>query len=176
MPESNRAPAIVVMGVSGSGKSTVAAALARHLGWDFVDADDLHPAANIAAMSTGRPLTDADRAPWLAAVAARMRELRSAGRSCVVACSALRRRYRDVLRDDGVVFVHLVVDPARVAERVAARTDHFVPVGLVGSQFETLEPLDADEAGIEVDATAPVGVVVTAFRRALTERFPHPAS
>lgn len=155
-----RVPVLVVMGVSGSGKSTVSAALAARLHWDYVDADDLHPPHNVALMAAGHPLTDDDRAPWLHLVAQTLRASQARGRSCVLACSALKRRYRDVLRGDGVVFVHLVVDPVGAGARVAARPSHFMPAALVDSQFAALEPLDHDENSLTVDATAPVGDIV----------------
>lgn len=143
-------PRVVVMGVSGSGKSTVGWLLARRLGVAFVDADGLHPASNVAKMSVGEPLTDADRLPWLSAVAA---ELAAAPGGAVVACSALRRRYRDVLRDGapGVAFVHLDGSREVLAARLAARLDHFMPASLLDSQLATLEPLGPDEAGVVLD-------------------------
>ena len=144
--------ALVVMGVSGSGKTTVGSALAQRLGWTFLDADDLHPPANIAAMAAGHPLTDAERAPWLDAVA----EWVQGHRPCVVACSALRRRYRDVLRGDGVLFVYLEADPALLAARLGRRTGHFMPPSLLGSQLDTLEPPGPDEASVTVEASAPL--------------------
>ena len=146
------ADAVVVMGVSGSGKSTVGSALAAELGWAFLDADDLHPAANVAAMAAGRPLDDTDRAPWLEAVGAWL----DTHRPCVVACSALRRRYRDVLRRDGVLFVHLAGDHTLLAERLAGRTGHFMPAALLDSQLDALEPPEADEAALCVDAHLPL--------------------
>jgi carbohydrate kinase (thermoresistant glucokinase family) len=155
-----RVPVLVVMGVSGSGKSTVSAALAARLHWDYVDADDLHPAHNVELMAAGHALTDDDRAPWLDRVAQTLRDFQGRGRSCVLACSALKRRYRDVLRGDGVVFVHLVVDPAGAAARVAGRPAHFMPAALVDSQFAALERLDDDENGLTIDATEPVDDVV----------------
>lgn len=147
-------PRVVVMGVSGSGKSTVGSMLARRLGVDFVDADGLHPAANIAKMSTGRPLTDEDRGPWLDAVAA---ELAAAPAGAVVACSALRRRYRDRLRRGagGVRFVHLTGSRELLAARMGARLDHFMPASLLDTQLATLEPLDPAEDGIVLDVVEP---------------------
>ncbi|QHT58308.1 gluconokinase [Cellulomonas sp. H30R-01] len=138
------------MGVSGSGKSTVGWLLARRLGVAFVDADGLHPPANVAKMGAGEPLTDDDRLPWLGAVAA---ELAAAPDGAVVACSALRRRYRDVLRDGapGVTFVHLDGSRDLLASRLAARLDHFMPASLLDSQLATLEPLDEDEDGVVLD-------------------------
>jgi carbohydrate kinase (thermoresistant glucokinase family) len=138
---------VVVMGVSGVGKSTVGEGLARHLGWSFIEGDALHPQANIETMRAGRALTDEQRAPWLAAIrdllAARLR----ARESTVVTCSALKRAYRNVLRSagPGVRFLHLDADESLVADRLAHRHGHFMPISLRHSQFETLEPLTADE-------------------------------
>ncbi|WKK71143.1 gluconokinase [Rathayibacter oskolensis] len=143
--------AIVVMGVSGSGKSTVAALLAGQLGWSFLEGDDLHPQANVAKMAAGTPLTDDDRAPWLAEIARTVDERIDAGGSVVITCSALRRRYRDVLRRPDLVFVHLAGSREVVASRLASRLDHFMPTTLLDSQFGTLEPLGADERHLTVD-------------------------
>lgn len=158
-----RGPVIVVMGVSGSGKTTVGAALAGRLGVRYADADDFHPAANIAKMSAGTPLDDADRRPWLAAIAAWMGGHRTAGG--VVSCSALRRRYRDVLRSQATdaVFLHLSGSPEVVARRVAGRPAHFMPAALVRSQFETLEPLAQDERGIALPLDLPVDRIMAQF-------------
>lgn len=136
------APRVVVMGVSGCGKSTVGSLLARRLEVPFLDADALHPPANVAKMSAGVPLTDEDRMPWLDAVA---RELAAPG-SVVVACSALRRSYRDTIRATApdAVFVHLQGLRDLLAARIAARLDHFMPASLLDTQLETLEPLAAD--------------------------------
>lgn len=143
-------PVIVVMGVSGSGKSTVGGLLAERLGVPYAEADDFHPAANIAKMSAGHPLDDDDRAPWLDAIAGWIADRRDHGG--VVSCSALRRRYRDRLRqaDPGLFFLHLDGPPELIAARLAARMQHFMPSGLLSSQIETLEPLRPDEAGAVV--------------------------
>lgn len=143
-------PVIVVMGVSGSGKSTVGGLLAERLGVPYAEADDFHPAANIAKMSAGRPLDDADRAPWLDAIAAWIAG--RGDRGGVVSCSALRRRYRDRLRaaSPWVFFLHLDGPPELIAARLTARMQHFMPSGLLDSQFEALEPLEPDEAGAVV--------------------------
>jgi gluconokinase len=143
-------PVIVVMGVSGSGKSTVGGLLAERLGVPYAEADDFHPPANIAKMSAGHPLDDADRAPWLDAIADWIAE--RGDRGGVVSCSALRRRYRDRLRraDPGLFFLHLDGPPELIASRLAARMEHFMPSGLLASQFEALEALGADEAGAVV--------------------------
>jgi gluconokinase len=144
---------IFVMGVSGVGKTTVGSALAAQLGVPFIDADDLHPAANKAKMAAGIPLTDQDRWPWLETVA------RAAGRQpSVVACSALRRRYRDYLLSllPGALFLHLEADRQQIAERVTGRTHEYMPASLLDSQLATLEPLATDEPGFQLDATAPI--------------------
>jgi gluconokinase len=156
------APApIVVMGVSGSGKSTVGSALARRLGVPFVDADALHPLANVAKMAAGEPLDDDDRYPWLEKVGGWL-----AGHPAgVVSCSALRRKYRDQLRVHcpRVEFLHLDGSPEMIGRRLAARAGHFMPAALLRSQFETLEPLDVDEAGVTVDAEHSVDAIIAIF-------------
>lgn len=142
--------AIVVMGVSGAGKTTVGKALAERLRVPFIDADDLHPQANRDKMAGGTPLTDDDRWPWLAVVGAAVaRELRT-GHGVVVACSALRRTYRDAIRstaDGPVTFIQLDGTAELLGERIGARTDHFMPPGLLTSQLQTLEALEPDEPG-----------------------------
>jgi gluconokinase len=149
--------AVVVMGVSGSGKSTIGPLLAAALGVAFADADDFHPPENVAKMAAGTPLTDADRWPWLDALGAHL--ARSGG---VIGCSALKRAYRDRLRaarpDAG--FLHLAGDPGLIAARQAARPGHFMPPALLASQFATLEPPDADEAALTLDIGAPPAEVV----------------
>jgi gluconokinase len=139
---------IVVMGVSGSGKSTIGTLLAARLNRPFTDGDDLHPAANKAKMARGIPLTDADRRPWLDLVGARLAE----PPTCVLACSALRRGYRDQLRDyvPELLFVHLTGDPAALATRLTARSGHFMPATLLASQLATLEPPEPDERHLTV--------------------------
>ncbi|MCL2732349.1 MAG: gluconokinase [Actinomycetia bacterium] len=146
-------PVIVVMGVSGSGKSTVGGLLAERLGVPYAEADDFHPPANIAKMSAGHPLDDADRAPWLDAIAEWIAARGDHGG--VVSCSALRRRYRDRLRvaAPDLFFLHLDGPPDLIASRLAARMQHFMPSGLLASQFEALEPLEAGEAGAVVPIT-----------------------
>jgi gluconokinase len=153
---------IVVMGISGSGKSTVGADLALSLGVPYADGDDFHSAANVAKMSAGRPLTDADRLPWLRAVADWLAEHEVTGG--VVSCSALRRRYRDILRSGApdVVFVHLDGDPGLARQRSAGRRSHFMPPGLVTSQEATLEPLEPDENGMVIDFDQPADAMVQA--------------
>lgn len=144
--------AVVVMGVSGCGKTTVARALAERLGWVFAEADDFHPAANIAKMEAGQPLDDDDRAPWLAAIRDWLRERTAAGQDAVLTCSALKRAYRDELRGGGprVVFLHLDGDRETLARRMAGRSGHFMPGSLLGSQLADLQPLGQDEAGLRV--------------------------
>lgn len=147
---------VVVMGVAGCGKSTIGRLLAERLGVSYAEADDFHPPANIAKMAAGQPLDDDDRRPWLTAIAGWIRDRGRAGEGGVVSCSALKRRYRDVLCEAGapVWFLHLTVERELVGERVAARSDHFMPVSLVDSQFQALEPLQPDEPGVAVDASA----------------------
>lgn len=136
------------MGVSGAGKTTVGHLVADRLGWAFVEGDDLHPAANVAKMAAGHPLTDSDRAPWLAAVAAQIDDWLAKGREGVITCSALKRAYRDRLRRPGVLFVFLDAPLAEVSRRLQARHGHFMPASLADSQFAALEPPEADEAAL----------------------------
>lgn len=149
--------ALVVMGVSGAGKSTVAAAVAQRADAVFLDADDFHPEANTAKMAAGVPLTDADRRPWLEAVGDEIARRTAAGERVVVACSALKRAYRDALRerDDTVCFALLDGSPDLLAERLGARAGHFMPATLLGSQLVALERLQPDEPGFAVDVAPP---------------------
>ena len=140
------------MGVSGSGKSTVAALVAERLGWDFAEGDAMHPAANVAKMHAGIPLDDADRAPWLRVIAGWIREHLDSGTPGVVTCSALKRSYRDVLRAPGVVFVHVTGSEALLGQRMHERTGHFMPTSLLDSQLAILEPPQDDEAHITIRA------------------------
>ncbi|HYO38722.1 MAG TPA: gluconokinase [Nocardioidaceae bacterium] len=152
---------IVVMGVSATGKTAVGIPLADELECEFVEGDDLHPRSNIEKMSQGIALTDADREPWLRAVAERVTAEDSAGTSTVVTCSALKRSYRDVLRSAApTFFVHLDAPFEILEERMQRRTKHFMPTTLLRSQLETLEPLGDDEAGAVVDVTPPLDEVV----------------
>jgi gluconokinase len=155
-------PLLTVMGVSGSGKTTVGAALAQRLRVPFADADDFHPPANVAKMSAGIPLDDADRLPWLRAIGSWQAEHADGG---VISCSALRRSYRDVLRAAAPtqLFVHLAGTPEVIARRVAGRPGHFMPVSLVESQFATLEPLGPDENGVVLDLDHSVDELVDEF-------------
>lgn len=150
--------AVVVMGVSAAGKTSVARALAARWKVPWIDADHLHPAANVAKMAAGTPLEDADRWPWLDLVGAALAERPDV----VVACSALRRVYRERLRSAraDVVFVHLHGDAAVLASRAASREDHFMPPALLVSQLATLEPLESDEAGVVVDIGPPLATVI----------------
>ena len=146
---------IVVSGPSGSGKTTIAVALAARMGWEFGEGDDFHPAENVARMRAGIPLDDEARRPWLALIAKWIGEHEAAGRSCVVTCSALKRSYRDQLRDGhpSVWFAQLTVPEDVLAERVGARKGHYMPPSLVHSQIAILEPLDDDEPGLSIPGT-----------------------
>jgi gluconokinase len=161
--ESAKIPcALVVMGVSGSGKSTVADRLAKRLNWTFEDGDRFHPASNVAKMSAGHPLTDEDRWPWLRAISDEIDRACNAGQHLVIACSALKRAYRDVLvhgRDD-VRIIYLRGTQELIAKRLALRKDHFMPSGLLDSQFGTLEPPDEDENPVTVSIDASVEAIV----------------
>jgi gluconokinase len=153
---------LVVMGVSGTGKTTVAHELTRLLGWEFLEGDDLHPRRNVEKMAGGVPLTDEDRAPWLAALSDWTGAMHAEGRSTVMTCSALRRRYRDLLVHDapGSFFVHLVGDEELIHGRMKAREEgHFMPASMLRSQLETLEPLEADEDGQTFDVADPPDVI-----------------
>jgi carbohydrate kinase (thermoresistant glucokinase family) len=160
---------IVVMGVSGSGKTTIGALLASCLGCPFAEGDDFHPPANIAKMRAGIPLTDEDRWPWLRAIAAWIEDRRAAGGGGVVACSALRRAYRAVLRGGrpDLRLVYLKGDIGLIARRQAARHGHFMPASLLQSQFATLEEPGADEQPITVSVERQPPEIVEAVLRAL---------
>ena len=157
------------MGVSGSGKTTVGKALARKLGWRFIEGDDFHPPANVAKMHSGVPLTDADRWPWLDRIVAEMRRIEAAGENAVIACSALKTAYRDRLAQGGDVrLVDLKGDAATIEPRMAHRR-HFMPPSLLPSQFATLEePNDA----IVVDIREPIEAQVAKIARALGHALP----
>jgi len=161
--------AIVVMGVSGCGKSTVGTRLAERIGATFLDADDFHPPANVERMRAGIALTDADRAPWLDALAARLAAARAARESVVLACSALKRSYRDALRRGApaLALVHLTGSPALLAERLATRSDHYMPPSLLTSQLALLEAPADDEHAITLDVAHPTDELVAALLKAL---------
>jgi gluconokinase len=150
---------IVVMGVSGSGKSTVGAALAQRLRVPFADGDDFHPPANVDKMTAGQALDDDDRYPWLEAIGQWLADHHDGG---VMSCSALKRKYRDQLRRHcaGVEFLHLSGTPEVVGKRQASRPGHFMPASLLQSQFATLEPLDPDEHGIAIDVDQNIDSIV----------------
>jgi gluconokinase len=160
---------LVLMGVSGCGKSTTGALLAGRLGWPFRDADSFHPPENIEKMSRGTPLTDEDRAPWLQAIAAWIDSRLVAGERGIVSCSALRRAYRDVILGGrrGVRLVFLKGDKALIATRMAARLDHFMPPALLDSQFATLEEPTPDERPLVVPVSPQPGEVVETILREL---------
>jgi carbohydrate kinase (thermoresistant glucokinase family) len=145
---------IVVMGVTASGKTTVARSLAHRFTWEFADADDFHSAASVSKMRSGRPLDDSDRGPWLASLTQWIADHDHEGRSTVLACSALRRAYRDRLRQAApeVVFAYLRGSFALISRRMAGRTDHFMPTALLRSQFDTLEEPTPEEGALVVDA------------------------
>ncbi len=148
---------VVVMGVAGSGKTTLALELRRRLGWPYAEADDFHPQANIDKMTAGTPLTDEDRQPWLAAIRDWLTGEARAGRSTIVTCSALRLAYRDVLRsaEGRVRFVHLTADAGLLEQRMAHRSGHFMPPALLPSQLATLEPLQDGEDGVALTVDVP---------------------
>ena len=170
MQKQNR---VVVFGVCGSGKSTVGALLAAARSATFIDADSLHPAANKAKMSAGQPLTDEDRAPWLALVAQALASGGGTNGGVVVACSALRRAYRDVLSaaaapgEPRVRFVQLSGSREILAERMAARVGHYMPLSLLDSQLALLEPLQTDEAGLSLDVSPPAATLAATAAAAL---------
>jgi gluconokinase len=161
--------ALIVMGVSGSGKSTVADLLAKRLGWTYEDGDKFHPASNVTKMKAGHPLTDEDRWPWLRAIATEIDRICKAGEHVVIACSALKRAYRDILvhgRND-VRLVYLNGTQALIADRLAKRKGHFMPAGLLDSQFKTLEIPAKDENPLTVSIDAPVEAIVDDIVRQL---------
>ena len=165
---------VIVMGVAGAGKTTVGRALADSTGWRFMDADDFHSAASIARMHAGLPLDDTLRAPWLAELRAAIARTLEAGESAVLACSALRQAYRDALvprdvagAERAIRFVHLRVSPAVLAARLGARTGHFAPPALLGSQLATLEAPEPEEHALTLDGERPVPELVATIRRAL---------
>ena len=158
------------MGVSGCGKSTVGSRLAQQLGATFLDADDFHPPHNVERMRAGIALTDAERAPWLEALAARLAAARAANEAVVLACSALKRSYRDALRRGApaLTLVHLTGSPALLAERITARPGHYMPPTLLPSQLATLEAPAEDERAITLDVAALTDDLVAALLRTLS--------
>jgi gluconokinase len=156
---------IVLMGVTSVGKTTVGRLLADRLAARFAEGDAYHPPANVAKMRSGTPLSDADRQPWLEAIAQDMRRWLAEGRSAVITCSALKRAYRDVLRQagPGVRFVHLTGPVDLIAERMAGRRGHYMPPSLLPSQLATLEAPDGDEAAIRVDVAGTPEAIVAAI-------------
>ncbi|MGW2931552.1 gluconokinase [Streptomyces sp. NPDC001156] len=160
---------VVVMGVAGTGKTTIGPLLAARLGVPYAEGDDFHPPANIAKMSAGIPLDDADRWPWLDAIGAWAHE--RAGFGGVVSSSALKRAYRDRLRAaaPGVVFVHLTGDRSLIEDRMAHRQGHFMPTALLDSQFATLQPLESDEAGVAVSVSGSPEEITDRAMNALLE-------
>jgi gluconokinase len=171
---------IVAMGVSGSGKTTLGRALARELGAEFLEGDRFHPEANVAKMSRGEPLEDADRWPWLDRLAEELARIRRAGGTAVLACSALKRAYRDRLRRGApeLRLLFLKGDKALIRERLRARAQHFMPPGLLDSQFASLEEPGPDEAPIVIDVTPPVAILMGGLpqlvRAALSSARPGP--
>jgi carbohydrate kinase (thermoresistant glucokinase family) len=164
MPATAPPVVVVLMGVSGCGKSTTGVRLSKRLGWPFRDADSFHPQANIDKMSRGIALTDEDRQPWLEAIAAWIDERLAAGGSAIVSCSALKRDYRRIIigRRQGVRLVHLMGDMALIGDRISRRKHHFMPTALLQSQFDTLEEPLADERALGVSvAMSPRRVVDT---------------
>jgi gluconokinase len=165
---------LVLMGVAGCGKSTVAALLADRLGWPFLEGDVLHPPENVEKLASGHPLTDADRAPWLALVADWVHARLDSAESGIVTCSALKRAYRTAIRRGrrGVVFVYLAGDRKLIAARLAVRQGHFMPPGLLDSQFAELEEPGPDEPAIRVDVGDPPSVVARRVAERLGLRLP----
>ena len=163
---------LVVMGVSGVGKSSVAEELVERTGSVFVEGDDLHPEANRTKMAGGTPLDDADRWPWLRRIASWIGEQEAAGRDAVLTCSALKRGYRDLLRDGhpSVRFVHLLASRELLQQRVDDRRGHYMPPSLLASQLATLEPLDPDEPGFGVDTARSAADVATEVLARLADR------
>jgi gluconokinase len=166
-PSDRHRPLVVVMGVSGAGKSTVGIALADRLGLVYRDADEFHPQANIDKMAAGHPLNDRDRAPWLQAIGQWLAENEPTG--AVASCSALKRRYRRTLLDAAptIHFLHLSGSAEVISDRMRHRPGHFMKEGMLRSQIQTLEPLADDEPGIAIDVRAPVPTIVDQFVRYL---------
>jgi carbohydrate kinase (thermoresistant glucokinase family) len=168
----NRSMIVVVMGVSGCGKTTVSTLLAERLGWQYQEGDALHPPENVAKMSGGTPLTDADRIPWLQRIASRIDDWRRSGESGVVTCSALKLSYRDIIIGNRpeVGLVHLKGTRALIGERLAARKGHFMPAALLDNQFATLQEPSAEERAITVEIGGTPAEIVAEIVRRLAER------
>jgi len=160
---------LIVMGVSGSGKSTVAAALSERLGWPLAEGDDFHSPENVAKMHSGTPLTDADRLPWLKSIAGWIETQLKAGQSGIVTCSALKHAYRELLTGgrQEVLFVYLKGSPEVMAKHLAGRQGHFMPASLLASQFDTLEEPGPGEPVLTVDDDQPVEAIVDEIVRRL---------
>ncbi|GGF02125.1 gluconokinase [Aliidongia dinghuensis] len=171
MSSPNSPRVVIVMGVSGCGKSTIAAMLAGRMHWEFEEGDALHPPANVAKMASGQPLNDEDRAPWLEAVAAQIDAWRTTGRSGVITCSALKRRYRDILIGDrpDVRLAFLKGSKEVIANRLAARQGHFMPAALLDSQLATLEAPSEDEHPITVEIGPRPEVIVARIAEQLEQ-------
>lgn len=170
------APLLVVMGVSGCGKSTVGAQLAVALGLEFLEGDSLHSQRNIARMASGIALTDEDRQEWLELLSDRLAQAALEQRGLVVSCSALKRDYRDILRRGApdLLLLHLTGAPMLLAARTAQRPGHYMPASLLASQLETLEPPGADERALTFDVAQPPEAIVEAIRNALVQQFVGP--
>jgi len=160
---------VVIAGVAGTGKTSVGLLVASELGWPFADGDSFHTTASVAKMRSGAPLTDADRLPWLQTIAAWIGEREAAGGGGVVACSALKRSYRDLLRDGhpSVEFAFLTASPAVLDQRLRGRQQHFMPAALLASQLADLQPLGPDEPGLVVEASGPPEATATTVVRTL---------
>jgi gluconokinase len=167
---------VIVMGVSGSGKSTVAKGLSTVLGWEFAEGDDFHPEANVEKMRSGQPLTDEDRWPWLRAIGDWISTKQGRGESAVVTCSALRRAYRDVLRDGRphVRFLHVTADTEVTRDRMQHRAGHYMPPSMLASQLATLEPLEPDEPGVAIGTEGSAAEVLDRALVALGHRAEQP--
>ena len=164
---------IVVMGVSGTGKTELAHRLHHRTGFSFAEGDDLHPASNVQKMSAGNPLTDEDRAPWLADIAAWATEQAAQGKNTIITCSALKKQYRNALRTapGRVIFLHLTGSKELIADRMTHRRGHFMPTTLLDSQLATLEPLEADELGFTLDITPPLDDIAYNAENTLTQTY-----
>jgi len=167
----NQLPIVVVMGVSGSGKTVIGSGLAEALGMDFAEGDNFHPPANVSRMSAGMPLRDEDRWGWLDAIAIEIANAEAKGRGLVVTCSALKRIYRDRLRlaSRRLRFVYLEISRDAAAERVAARKNHFMPASLIDSQFADLQPPTGEEHVVVLDASRPPAELVATAVKALSK-------